>query len=89
MLFTILGQSDAQCQTIKQLEIHCSTIRQLDKTLPDNIYIVSMLTDFDVLSKLNLSYRRHFVQERHMPLSGPLLTMSIEPTILTPPLLYS
>ena len=52
----IIGQLYLQCQTIKQSEIHCSSVRHLENTVPGNI----ILTDFAVFSKLNLSHGRHF-----------------------------
>ena len=70
--FTIFGQFYVQYQTIKQLEIHCSSVRNMDKKLADNILNVSILTY--LVSKLNLSDKRLFFQERrlrHLLLSGP------------------
>ena len=49
-----------QCQTIKQFKIHFLMFRHLKKTLLDNTLIVSILTDFAIFSRLNLSDGRHF-----------------------------
>ena len=64
-------------QTIGEMLFKCQT---LGKTLLENILIISILTDFVIFSKLNLSDGRHLVRERclwRLPLSGPLVLIVI------------
>ena len=39
----IIGPLYVQCQTVKKLEIHCSSVRHWNKTLPGYILIVGIL----------------------------------------------